>query len=423
MSLALAMLRQESTRRSLSRRFQTTMAIALLLAGTTAYAGNAIQESQDTHPSERNLYLKVKRAAPVKLSALEPGDVLQGYLTQDVFSGDHKLFASGSSIKLTVERLERRRRAPNDHWPWLIKVFTPRHEKYPTFNSALATGADGNEIPLQVSLISIGREVDVQSPRKIQAAADKSPEHAAALQPASSKRDVVITLQGTEADPQSEFSGASALDPGALLAGTQVRVVLLNTVSASRNHVGDVVQARLIEPIWSGTKLVLPEGALLQGHVAKSVRPRMLSRAGSLHLEFTDLTPPGSATSHIAATLSSVQADPASHFRIDPEGTINAGHPGKAWMMINLGATGGIAKVADDGSQLLVEALVSTATDASTAGTARIVASCVSGIFMLTRHGRDVVLPKFAELRVTFDRSVSFLETRPESQTPPSNSR
>jgi hypothetical protein len=73
-------------------------------------------------------------------------------------------------------------------------------------------------------------------------------------------------------------------------------------------------------------------------------------------------------------------------------------------MLINVGVTAGIAKEVDDGTQLVIEALVSTATDASTAGTARIAATCASGLFMLTRHGRDVVLPKFTEMSVMFDR-------------------
>ena len=81
--------------------------------------------------------------------------------------------------------------------------------------------------------------------------------------------------------------------------------------------------------------------------------------------------------------------------------------PGKAWMLANVGVTAGIAKVADDGMQLLVEAIVETATDASTAGTARIVAACASGVFLLTRHGRDVVLPKFTQMNIVFDRAVS----------------
>ncbi len=80
--------------------------------------------------------------------------------------------------------------------------------------------------------------------------------------------------------------------------------------------------------------------------------------------------------------------------------------PGAAWTLLNLGVTGGLAKVADDGTQLILEAILSTATDVSTAGTSRIVSECVSGVFMLTRHGRDVVLPKFTEMEITFSRPV-----------------
>jgi hypothetical protein len=78
--------------------------------------------------------------------------------------------------------------------------------------------------------------------------------------------------------------------------------------------------------------------------------------------------------------------------------------PGKVWMLVNLGVTGGVAKEVDDGAQLLIEGLVSTATDASTAGTARIASTLASGVFLLTRHGRDVVLPKYTQLKIVFDR-------------------
>jgi hypothetical protein len=76
-------------------------------------------------------------------------------------------------------------------------------------------------------------------------------------------------------------------------------------------------------------------------------------------------------------------------------------------MAINIGVTAGIAKEADDATQLLVEALISTATDASTAGVAKIVGTCASGMFILTRHGRDVVLPRFTEMNIVFDRPLS----------------
>jgi hypothetical protein len=79
-------------------------------------------------------------------------------------------------------------------------------------------------------------------------------------------------------------------------------------------------------------------------------------------------------------------------------------------MAINIGVTAGVAKEADDTFQLIFEAIVSTATDASTAGTARIIASCASGIYMVTRHGRDVIVPRFTEMDISLDRPLSVTE-------------
>jgi hypothetical protein len=76
-------------------------------------------------------------------------------------------------------------------------------------------------------------------------------------------------------------------------------------------------------------------------------------------------------------------------------------------MAISFAVSAGLSKEADDATQLIIEALVSTATDASTAGTARIVSSCISGIYMVTRHGRDVVLPRFTEMQISLDRPLS----------------
>jgi len=141
----------------------------------------------------------------------------------------------------------------------------------------------------------------------------------------------------------------------------------------------------------------------------KSARPRTLSRAGSLLLAFTGITLPGKTETSVAASLTGVVLDSRSHTRVDPEGDLRGDRPGKAWMLLNAGAAGGMAKAADDGTQLVIEAIVSTATDASTAGTARIAATCISGIFLLTRHGRDVMLPKFTEMNIVFNRPVSVL--------------
>jgi hypothetical protein len=177
-------------------------------------------------------------------------------------------------------------------------------------------------------------------------------------------------------------------------------------VSASKSRVGDEVAARLIEPLFLNSKVALPVGTMFRGKVSQKTPPRRLSRAGSLRLVFTELTVPQGIPVPITASLAAAELDQKSHTRMDSEGRLHGEHPGKAWMAMNLGVSAGISKGVDDGAQILIEALISTATDVSTAGTARIISTCASGIYMATRHGRDVILPRFTEVQLSIDRSV-----------------
>jgi len=342
------------------------------------------------------------------MSALKPGNTVQGNLVQDVYFGERQILSAGSPIQLTVDKMQRRRRVPNDHWPWVIKFFTPRHELYPVFQSAMGMLQTGVSVPLRVSLLSISPERQIRVQTKSSTASAGLPEagqdHKSRSKRNSATVAPTITLQGTELNPGPPMAAIRAETAASLPAGTQAQVILLNEVSASKSRIGDTVQARLVEPVWLENQIVLPEGTLFEAKVIRRVPPRMLSRAGTLQLEFTTLTEPGGLPNSISASVTAVQAEQRSRMKIDPEGRITGEHPGKAWMLINLGTTAGIAKEVDDGLQLVIEAIVSTATDASTAGTARIAATCASGLFMLTRHGRDVVLPKFSQLTITMDR-------------------
>jgi hypothetical protein len=392
---------------------------------------------------QSSIYVKVQLANTVKVSALKTGAVIEGKLAQDVYSGIRELFPAGCPIHLTVDKLGRRRRVPNDHWPWVIKAFTPRHENYPTFQSATVTLPDGRTVPLRVSLISINREIEVHVRAKTKknvaepaATAMTQPADASAgpippQAPAESndarsagftKKSLgaVITLQAanpadgltTSAAPFADSSGESPAEtalpgPVTLAAGTQAKIILLGGVSASKSRPGDSLQARLVEPVRLNSKVVLPEGTLLGGKVVSRTPPRTLSRAGSILLVFTSITLPGRTDIPTVASVTTAELDRRSHTRIDPEGKMHGDRPGKAWMVINIGVTSGIAKEADDSIQLIIEAVVSTATDASTAGVGKIVAACASGLFLLTRHGRDVVLPKFTEMNIVLDRPLS----------------
>jgi hypothetical protein len=361
------------------------------------------------------------------MSKLKAGDGVEGNLSRDVYSADRKLFPSGSGVRLTVDHLEKSKRIPNDHWPWVVKIFRPRRENYPVFkNAAVAQG--NTESTLRVSLVSMSRrrEVHAKAGAKKSGQPPGTDSGAVELSQPNAKKPATSTMVleafgignvpfAENAAAENAASGSAAKDadrPETLPAGTHCKILLLDQVSASKSKPGDVVQARLLEPVLLNSKVALPAGSRFEGRVIRKTPPRWLSRAGSLYLTFTEVSLAGGERLPIATSLAGAELDEKSHTRMDAEGRLHGERPGKAWMAINLGVTAGIAKAADDGLQLVIEAIVSTATDVSTAGTARIVSSCASGVYMATRHGRDVVLPRFTEIEISMDRPVPLHSAR-----------
>jgi hypothetical protein len=396
--------------------------VAVAAGSRMSLAADEAARAQDRVTANSSLYVKVQLNKPLKLSKLRPGDVIEGGLARDVYSSDRKLFAAGSHVSLVVDHLERRRRTLNDHWPWVVKAFTPRHQNYPVFKTAAVSGVSG-ESALQVSLVSISREREVRAQGKKKKSGQQADETGAVEvsksgglygPPKLAAPMVVLEASYVEGEktssPIAESSSSMARDLSGLEtlpAGTTCKILLLGDVSASKSKPGDLVQARLVEPVLLNSRVVLPAGTLVAGNVVRKVPPRWGSRAGSLYLTFTGLTLPGGNLIPMTASLTGAELDRRSHTKIDAEGQLRGERPGKAWMAINLGVTAGLAKEVDDTTQLIIEAIVSTATDASTAGVSRIVSTCVSGVFMVSRRGRDVVLPRFTEMNIALDRPLS----------------
>ncbi|MGA8621504.1 MAG: hypothetical protein WB660_23635 [Candidatus Sulfotelmatobacter sp.] len=375
-----------------------------------------------------SLYLKVQLNSPLKVSKLKPGDAVEGKLARDVYSSDRELFPAGSPVRLSVDHMEKKRRTPNDHWPGVIRLFTPRHQNYPVFKTANVSRESG-ESALQVSVISISRMREVHAQAKKEKKPEQQTNEGGTVEVSKSGGGYgsgklaapIMVLEASVAESRklpassadaTPWSRLNLSDLETLPAGTACRILLLGSVSASKSRPGDVVQGQLLEPVLLNIHVVLPAGTLFEGKVVKKTPPRWGSRAGSLSLTFTGVTLPGGNLIPIAASLTGAELDRRSHTKIDAEGQLRGERPGKAWMAINIGVTAGVSKEADDTFQLIFEAIVSTATDASTAGTARIISACASGIYMVTRHGRDVVLPRFTELDIALDRPLSVTKNR-----------
>jgi hypothetical protein len=409
---------------------------ALIFSVAITQAGIAQTAAPPSDPKASPLYVKVQIDKSLKLSSLKPGDVAEGDLARDVYSGDHKLFAAGSHVRLPVDHLERRRRSSGNQWPWVVKAFMPRHENYPVFKNAIVAAPDGTDTSLQVSLISAGRRVEMQkakqrhrpksalsdvaiidtnvplsdSDRSARPGRDEASTSKSIGGPIMSLEAFVVGDQDSRHDPSILLG--SSVDGVTLPPGTACRILLLKGLSASKSHAGDLVQARLLEPLLQDSRVVMPAGTLFEGRVTRAVAPRWASRAGSLALTFTQVTFADGSHYAVATSLGGIELNRGSHTKMDSEGRLLGDRPGPVWMLINGGMTAGIAKEIDDGTQLILEAILSGATDASTAGTARIAGSIVSGIFMLTRHGRDVVLPNLTEMSITLNRPLTLFSSQ-----------
>jgi hypothetical protein len=361
----------------------------------------------------------------VKLNKVAPGSTLEGKLTRDVYWRNAEIFSKGSTVHLVVEKLESRRKPfAVDDRPFVIHLFAPRHDLTARFRSVEVVTARGEKVPLQATFIALSQRAELSaSPKKSSKEAEKPNPTGGASganpQPHATPAPWVLTLQVQPQD--TTFSSLAALYPASpsvpepapcpgactLADGTRMPLVLMAGLSAGKNRQGETVQAVLLEPVRVGASLAIPQGSILQGVLARRVPPRRLYRPGSLYLQFDHLTLPNGASAKIVASPVSAEVDRGTHMMMDAEGRIHAQNPGKARFLLDFGVTGGISKVSDDTTQMIIEAISSTATDASTAGVARFAAMGASAIFLLTRHGRDVILPPYTEMDVSLNRSVS----------------
>ena len=398
------------------------------------------QTPPTAHANLFPLYLEVRVDRSIRVASLKSGDVVEGKLARNVYSSDRKVFSAGSTVRLVVDHIDRQPRTRNDHWPWVVQAFAPRREKVPSFREAIISVPGTGQTVLEVSLISVGTKRPIfartdqhnhsddtvamirahSAAPSSYAATDLSSDHLHKI------RRTLISLQAREAGNDTFSASIASRSRLGLFAqtmvpaGTNCRVLLLNNVSSSKSHAGDVVQARLLEPVLSGQELTLPVGSLFEGTVLRTLPPRWLSRPGSLTFTFTRVTLPDGSWFPLSAALTEVDLSGGSHTKIDAEGRLHGERPGLKWMLINGGVAGGIAKEVDDGTQLAIEAILSGATDASTAGTARIAGMIVSGVFMLSRHGRDVILPNFSTMDVTLTRPLT-LAVQTMSSSEPAN--
>ena len=100
---------------------------------------------------------------------------------------------------------------------------------------------------------------------------------------------VVLACEGASAWWPGAGSGAQAQHV-TLPAGSEVEVKLAQTVSSATSRPGDLVVARVVEPVRVGEKVVIEPGSEVTGAVVAAVPAKRMGGQASLEVQFHTLT-------------------------------------------------------------------------------------------------------------------------------------
>jgi hypothetical protein len=123
--------------------------------------------------------------------------------------------------------------------------------------------------------------------------------------------------------------------------GSFVRTLLTTPLNSASTPKGAPVEAILSQPLFDGTRLILPQGCRLRGSVVQVQPARYMSRNGQLRMVFHELLPPEGAGGEIVAqkveaNLEGVQAAAADNVSLDAEGGAQAGSPKSRYLLTTI---------------------------------------------------------------------------------------
>src|SRR5262249_29229988 len=105
----------------------------------------------------------------------------------------------------------------------------------------------------------------------------------------------------------------------------------------------------------------------------------------------------------VSGTLGATEVDRKAVV-LDEEGILRGHKPSVKNDLVDLGYAFAVGKVTDDIAETPIRAIGAVMSDAAVANAARYFGLGASAIFLVTRHGRDVQLSKYAEIEIEFGR-------------------
>jgi hypothetical protein len=113
----------------------------------------------------------------------------------------------------------------------------------------------------------------------------------------------------------------SAASPDAVIPeGTRLNLQLNKNLSTRANSEGDSFTAVVTTPVYSGDRIIIPKGGVVNGSIARILRPGKFQKNAVMNLSFQSIDVPGRGQVPIVATL--INVDPRATGSVGPEGTM-----------------------------------------------------------------------------------------------------
>lgn len=360
---------------------------------------------------ERGALIRAEFAQHVDWSHVAKGTVLEGTFSSSVYASEQAALPAGTKLRVSIsssEKVRDRQGFWKNAGHALLRAFNPLEnaeapQYHVTLSSAELQKPSGEWATIEASVVRAGASVIV-SPREKGADSSRAETVAAEHAPRAKNKPAQILLLQLDKDlslPSRRSVLSLQLQSPAI--DRKARAYLLTRLSASQSLDGDKFQAQLAEPVRFGDR-EFQSGSLLEGTVVRRTPPRIFSRAGKLYLRMDRIIAQTGEALDVSGTLSSAETDKQTRFDLDEEGTLRGRKPGFRNGLVDLGLDYAVGKASDDLAETPIRAFGASMSGAAVANAARYVGLAGAVTFLVTRRGRDVYLPKYAEIEIEFGR-------------------
>lgn len=100
----------------------------------------------------------------------------------------------------------------------------------------------------------------------------------------------------------------AAEDGVKVIEGTEITLQLNKSLSTKDNREGDLFDAYVVEPVYSGDRISIPRGSVISGSISRITRPGRFKGKAVIHLLFQSIQIPGRGEIPIHASLDHIDS-------------------------------------------------------------------------------------------------------------------